>query len=286
MIVARDNLAAQNETLELTRSRANSGLTSQADVTRAAAQVATTAATIPPLEASVRHSIHVLSTLIAKEPTALSEELQTDKPLLILLPGSSGRVFRPNCSNAVPTFAAPNGRSPRPLPASAAPPADLLSSNLRAGLAAFGLDSTSTGNLSRLAKPLNFISPTVTWHVFDAGRIISNIALQKAIREETEMQYRDTILTALREVEDGLVGYATEQESIAPPLLKRSNRTRISLALVREQYAHGLANFLDVLDVQRSVLVAEDQLAEADQTVATDLVSLYKSLGGGWEIRK
>jgi NodT family efflux transporter outer membrane factor (OMF) lipoprotein len=280
--VAGENLAAQKETLQLTLSRADAGLTSQADVTRAAAQVATTTATIPPLQASVRRSIHLLSTLVAKAPTALSAELETNKPPVFRPPevpvGLPSQLLerRPDIRRAERQMAAATARI-------GSAEADLFPKFALTG--GVGLDSTSTGSLFDWQSRYFFISPTVTWRVFDSGRIISNIALQKAIREETQLQYRQTILTALREVEDGLVAYATEQEH-CNALAEALKQNQDALMLIRNQYDHGLVNFLDVLDAQRNVLTTQDQLVQANQIVATDLVSLYKALGGGWETRR
>jgi NodT family efflux transporter outer membrane factor (OMF) lipoprotein len=282
LTVASENLAAQQETLQLTLARANAGLTSRSDVTRAAAQVATTSATIPPLQASVRRSIHLLSTLLAKEPMALSAELETNKPLVFLPPevpvGLPSELLkrRPDIRRAERQMAAATARI-------GSAEADLFPKFALTG--GIGLDSTSTGSLFDWQSRYFFISPTVTWRVFDAGRIISNVALQKANREESLMQYRDTILTALREVEDGLVAYATEQER-RNALADALKQNQESLDLIRSQYQNGLATFLEVLDAQRSVLSTQDQLAQADQSLGADLVTLYKALGGGWEIRR
>jgi NodT family efflux transporter outer membrane factor (OMF) lipoprotein len=282
LTVARENLAAQKETLDLTISRANAGLTSQADVTRAAAQAATTAAAIPPLEASVRHSIHILSTLVAKEPTALGAELETEKLPLFLPPevpvGLPSELLkrRPDVRRAERQIVAATARI-------GSAEADLFPKFALTG--GVGLDSTSTGSLFDWQSRYFLISPTVTWRVFDAGRILSNVALQKEIREESVWQYHDTILTALREVEDSLVAYATEQEHRAA-LAEALKQNQEALVLIRDRYEHGLTNFLDVLDAERSVFSSQDQLAGSEQTVATDLVTLYKALGGGWESQK
>ncbi len=280
--IARKNLAAENETLALTRSRARAGLTSQADVTRAAAEVALTTATIPPLEAAARRSIHSLSTLLAKEPTALNRELNEEKPLPIAPPevpvGLPSELLRrrPDIRRAERQMAAATARV-------GSAQADLFPKFALTG--SIGLDSTSTGNLFDWQSHYFLVSPTVTWRVFDAGRILSNLALQKANRQESLLQYRSTILTALREVEDALVAYATEHEHRAA-LAEALAQNQESFELVRQQYEHGLANFIEVLDAQRNVLTAEDQLAQSDQSIATDLVALYKALGGGWQNQK
>ncbi|MDB6022028.1 MAG: transcriptional regulator, Fis family [Pedosphaera sp.] len=281
LAIARTNLASQNETLRLTESRANAGLTSRADVTRAAAQAAITAATIPPLETSARRSIHALSTLIAQEPTALSGELSSEQPLPVVPPevpvGLPSELLqrRPDIRRAERQIAAATARV-------GSAKADLFPKFALTGNV--GFDSTSPGNLFNWESRYFLISPTVTWRIFDAGRIVSNIALQKANQQESVLQYRGTILTALQEVEDALVGYGEEQTHHAA-LAKALDQTEESFQLVRQQYEHGLATFLDVLDAQRNVLSAQDQLAQSGQAITTDLVALYKALGGGWQIQ-
>jgi|SRR5579884_51991 len=279
LAIARKNLAAEKETLELTESRASSGLTSQADVTRAAAQVAITSATIPPLETSARRSVHALSTLLSREPTALAKELSVEQPLPVVPPdvpvGLPSELLkrRPDIRRAEREIAAATARV-------GSAKADLFPKFALTGSA--GLDSTSPGNLFNWESRYFLISPTVTWRIFDAGRIVSNIALQKANERESVVQYRNTILTALREVEDALVAYAQEQEH-RESLKRAVAQTEDSLHLVQQQYEHGLTTFLDVLDAQRNVLTLEDQLAQSNQAVTTDLVALYKALGGGWQ---
>lgn len=87
---------------------------------------------------------------------------------------------------------------------------------------------------------------------------------------------------ALQEVEDSLVAYATEQTRRGA-LAEALHQSEQSLALSRQQYEQGLVSFLDVLDSERTVYSAEDNLAQSNQIISTDLVALYKALGGGWE---
>jgi NodT family efflux transporter outer membrane factor (OMF) lipoprotein len=280
LAVARENLTAQGEILELTRSMRKSGLVSDFDVSRAAAQVASTASTIPPLEAEIRRLIHALSTLLAEEPNALSDELALSKPLPALPPevpvGLPSDLLkrRPDIRRAERQLAAATARI-------GSAKADLFPKFALTG--SIGLDSSSISHLFDWQSRYFLVSPTVTWPAFDAGRIVSNIRLQKANRDESLLQYRNTILSALREVEDSLVTYACEQSRRAS-LAEALTESRRSFEVAREQYQHGLATFLNVLDAQRALLAAQDALAQSEQTACTDLVALYKALGGGWQI--
>ncbi len=145
-----------------------------------------------------------------------------------------------------------------------------------------GLDATRFSHLFDWQSNYFLISPTVSWPIFDAGRIASNISLQKASQQEALLQYRKSILTALQDVEDALANYGSEQARHTA-LAEMVNQSGQSLDIARQQYRQGLVDFLNVLDAQRTYLSARDTLALSDQTVQTDLVALYKSLGGGWQ---
>ena len=278
--VAQENVVAQSQTLDLTQSMYKSGLASQLDVTRAAGLLATTRSTLPPLEAEIRQFIHALSTLLAKEPNALSADLTRAAALPSVPPlvpvGLPSELLRrrPDIRQAERELAASTARI-------GSAKADLFPKFSITG--SVGLDSSSFKNLFDAQSHYFLISPTVTWPIFDAGRIRSNIVLQKANQQAALLQYQATILSALQEVEDGLANYTAEQARQSA-LTQALNQTRQALELARDQYQHGLADFLTVLDAQRGLLAAQDALSQSNQVVATDLVALYKALGGGWEL--
>ncbi len=280
LAVGQRNLAAQRNILELTRSLRSAGLVTELDVTRAAAQVATTASTLPAFEAQIRQSIHALSTLVAKEPTALSASLAQSKPIPPVPPevpvGLPSDLLRrrPDIRQAERRVAAATARI-------GSAKADLFPKFTLTG--SMGLDSSSISHLFEWESRYFLINPNVVWPIFDAGRIASNIRLQKANAQESVLQYRSTILGALQEVEDSLILYSTEQ-SRRTSLFEALTQSQQSLELAREQYRNGLVDFLTVLDAQRNLLAAQDALVQSNQTVSTDLVALYKALGGGWEV--
>jgi len=124
--------------------------------------------------------------------------------------------------------------------------------------------------------------PTVQWRIFDAGRIRANIRVQNARQAQALATYEQTVLTAFAEVENDLVAYANEQirrRSLAEAVASSQK----SLDLANQLYANGLVDFLHVLDAERSLYQAQDALVQSDRTVSVYLISLYKSLGGGWE---
>jgi outer membrane protein, multidrug efflux system len=122
----------------------------------------------------------------------------------------------------------------------------------------------------------------VQWRIFDAGRIRANIRVQNARQEQALAAYEQTVLTAFEDVENDLVAYADEQTR-RRALEDAVTSSRKSLELANKLYANGLTDFLHVLDAERSLYQAQDALVQSDRTVSVNLVSLYKSLGGGWE---
>jgi len=126
------------------------------------------------------------------------------------------------------------------------------------------------------------IGPTMQWRIFDAGRIRSNIKVQNARQEQALATYEKTVLTSFEEVENGLVAYAKEQ------VRRRSLNDAVassqkSLETANRLYENGLADFLRVLDAERSLYQAQDALVQSDRAIFANLIALYKSLGGGWE---
>jgi outer membrane protein TolC len=147
---------------------------------------------------------------------------------------------------------------------------------------AFGFQSINAGDL--ISSPSRFwsIGPTIRWPVFDAGRIRANIEVRNAQQEQALRQYEKTILTALEDVENSLVSYGKEQtryRSLSEALA--ANRRAVEMA--NELYTRGLVDFLNVLETQRSLYSSESDLAQSEAAMASNLVALYKALGGGWE---
>jgi outer membrane protein TolC len=123
----------------------------------------------------------------------------------------------------------------------------------------------------------------MTWPIFAAGRIRANIAAQNDREEQALCAYRKTVLTALADVEDALVAYAKERTR-HQALAASAQDFKLSEALARERYEEGYDSYLDVVDAQRSLYAAQDSLAQSDQQLIDDLISIYKALGGGWGI--
>ena len=115
--------------------------------------------------------------------------------------------------------------------------------------------------------------PTLSWPIFDAGRIRANIEVQNAREEQALAQYEKAVLTALEDVEDALVAYAREQVRRGA-LMAAVEANQRATGLANERYIKGLGDFLNVLEAQRSLYDSQDQLVQSERTVVSDLIAL------------
>jgi multidrug efflux system outer membrane protein len=278
--IARKNLEAQRHTAEITRKRFEAGFVGALDVANANAQVATTEAQIPVLESSARAAIYNLGVLLAREPAALEKDLARGGPIPptppeipVGLPSDLVRR-RPDIRRVEAQLHAATARI-------GVATADLFPRFSLTG--SFGFSSNDLTKLGNLASSKFWsFGPTVTWPIFAGGRIQWNIKLQEAIQEETLAAYEKTVLTALKEVETALVAYAKEQEhrrSLSTAVV--NNRRAVDLAM--KLYIAGKTDFLNVLTAQLNLYTSENALVQSTSAVDTNLVALYKALGGGWE---
>jgi multidrug efflux system outer membrane protein len=123
--------------------------------------------------------------------------------------------------------------------------------------------------------------PRISWPIFDAGAIRQNVKVQSALAEQALIQYEAAVLGALEDVENALVSYAEEQRK-RENLREAAQAAKEAAELAQHKYQAGLTDFSDVLDAQRSLLSFQDQLAQSDGAVTSNLIRLYKALGGGW----
>jgi NodT family efflux transporter outer membrane factor (OMF) lipoprotein len=145
-----------------------------------------------------------------------------------------------------------------------------------------GFESISASDWFSSGSKFWSIGPTVQWKIFDAGRVRLHIKVQTARQEQALSAYEKTVLGAFEDVENDLVAYANEQvrqRSLADAVAS----SRQSLDLANKLYANGLTDFLNVLEAERSLYQAQDQLVQSERAVSADLISLYKALGGGWQ---
>jgi NodT family efflux transporter outer membrane factor (OMF) lipoprotein len=145
-----------------------------------------------------------------------------------------------------------------------------------------GLQSISAGDWFATGSRFWTAGPTVQWRIFDAGRIRAGIGVQDARADQALAAYEQTMLAAFTDVETALTAYAQEQTR-RQSLERAAQASEQVVALASDLYSHGLADFLHVLESQRSLYQSQDALIESERDVSSDLIALYKALGGGWE---
>jgi NodT family efflux transporter outer membrane factor (OMF) lipoprotein len=279
LAITNQNIQLQQDSLDLTRVRAEAGLGAQLDVERQAAQLESTKSQVPALDSAEIQTVHRISVLLGEEPGKLLAELTDDKPIPTVPPvvpvGLPSDLLkrRPDVREAEARIAAETARV-------GVAHAELFPKILLTGAA--GRQSTDFSALSFGAGNFFSIGPAITMPIFTSGKIRANIEAQKQRLEQAMSMYRSTVLKSLEEAEDALTAYGHEKDR-REKLVAAVDASRQAAALANELYTRGLSDFLSVLDAQRQQLAAEDELAQSDTAVVTNLIALYKALGGGWE---
>jgi len=277
--VALENLRAQQDTLGLTKVRFDAGLASDFEVAQSEGQVNTTAAQIPALQSALKQAAYRLDVLLGTQPGTSWDELAKTAPIPALPPqahvGLPADLLRrrPDIRSAERQLAAATAQV-------GAATADLYPRFSLLG--SIGLQSISASDWISAQSRFWSIGPTISWPVFDAGKIRATIEIRNAQQEQALRQYEKSILTAFEDVENALVNYGNEQTRYRS-LLEAAAANRRAVQMANDLYIQGLVPFLNVLDAQRTLYATESDLAQSEASMAANLVALYKALGGGWE---
>jgi outer membrane protein, multidrug efflux system len=277
--VAKRNVDNQRTTLNLTTHLLDAGRGTELDTSRAQAQLSTSMSTIAPLEAAVARSIHRLSVLTGREPSALRDQLIAEKaiPTLpqIVAIGDPGALLRrrPDIRVAERDLAAATARIGVAV-------ADLFPSVSFTGSIGFAAGSTSA--LGDSGSDTYLIGPGISWAAFDLGRVRARIAGARARNDAVLARYEQTVLRALEETENSLVTHARARERLTH-VEQAAKASSSAASLARVRFENGIIDFLQVLDAERTQLEAEDRLAQSRTEVATSLIAVYKALGGAWQ---
>jgi multidrug efflux system outer membrane protein len=280
IIIAEDNLAAQQRTADVTQRRFGAGFVSRLDVANANAQVYSTEADIPALQISAQQEIYAIGILLGREPAALLSELSATAPVPLTPPdvpiGLPLELLRrrPDIRRAEAQLHAATAQI-GVATAQLYPQFNLIGS--------LDIEASRLHGVGNWANNVWSMGPSVTWPIFAGGRIVANIHVQDAMQQQAFLTYRQTVLTALQDVENALVAYSKEQQRRKALILDVA-ANRQGLDLSTRLYTQGQTDFLNVLNSERSFYVAETSLAISDTNIATDLAALYKALGGGWQV--
>jgi multidrug efflux system outer membrane protein len=277
--VARKNLAIERDLHTLTQSLLAAGLAPHQDLLRAQAQVSDIEAAIPEFETDERAAAYRIAALIGRPFAELAAELSAPRPIPqavsevpVGLP-SELLERRPDVRAAERRIAAANARI-------GIAQADLYPHFSLTAVT--GLESLYFSSFSSASSGYYQIGPGISWRIFDAGRIRFQVRAESARTDAAAAAYQRSVLNAFRDVETALISYANVK-------IRRNNLAAESAAdaqateIARLLYERGLESFLPVLDAERSLYAADDQLAQSERDSALALIALYKSLGGGWQ---
>jgi multidrug efflux system outer membrane protein len=278
LAVAQANLSSQQETYDITRSKFEAGLSSELPLQQALYNLSSTRATIPTLRTSLEAAKNRLAVLVGRCPGQVHAQLAEQRPVPVTPTTAAAGIpadvlrRRPDIRQAERQLAAQTARIGVAV-AEKYPRIQLTGT--------IGLQALATGDLFTAQSRTWQYGPGISWPIFKGGAIRSNIVVQTAKAEQALYTYRATVLSALEEVENNLSAYAEEQIRRTSLIAAKAAAQRAA-DLARDQYKAGLGDFSSVLEAQRSQLSFEDQLAQSEGAVTTNLISLYKSLGGGW----
>ncbi|MFK4810363.1 efflux transporter outer membrane subunit [Devosia sp. ZW T5_3] len=268
--IARTTLESQNQTLALTRKQNEVGVVTRLDVTQLAGDVASTAASIPALEISLNESIHRLGVLLGQQPSALKSVFATATQI----PRLSGSVQAGIPSDLMRDR--PDIRKAERTLAEAAANIGVAQSDLYPSL-------TLAGNLSVSSSTSWSLGPTLSLPIFNRGALQATVRLEESDARQAYLAYRETVLEAVEEIENALVGFS-KQQARRSELAKSYTSYTEATDIANDLYQAGDTTLLDLLTAQRSLYDARDSLAQSSVAVATQYIILCKALGGGWNI--
>jgi NodT family efflux transporter outer membrane factor (OMF) lipoprotein len=292
LAVAHDNVKIQTESLRLAQAQFDAGAVTELDVFQSRGQLRTTEAAIPGFESDTRQAKNALAILLGKLPGQIDAMLaepgripQIPAEIAVGIPAELLRR-RPDIRLAERQLAAQSAQI-------GVAKADLFPSfSLFGSIGYTTAGSTSppqsrNAGLSDLFEGKSFgysMGPSINWNLFNYGRITNSIRVEDARFQQLAVDYENTVLQAVQEVEDAMIAYLRSRDQVAF-LADAVAAYKSSVDLSTLQYKEGLVDFQRVLDAQQNLVQQQDNLVTTTGDVSLNLISLYKALGGGWEMR-
>ena len=285
--IARQNVETQKESLKIAEARFQYGTTSEHDVEQSKTVLNNTLASIPSLETQLRQAKNGLSVLLGMPPSGLADflegasEIPVSPPQVVVGVPNDLLRRRPDVRSAEYQAAAQSAQI-------GVAKADLYPAFSLSGI--FGFLASDVGSFKLIdmfqwKSRTTQVGPSVQWNIFNYGRITNNVRVQDARFQQLLIAYENAVLKAQQEVEDGLVAFLRAQER-AEFLARSTEAAKTSLDLSVLQYREGVKDFTTVLIAQQALLNEQDNLASTLGDISRNLVTVYRALGGGWEIRE
>ncbi|MBO9648469.1 MAG: efflux transporter outer membrane subunit [Variovorax sp.] len=276
--LAREDIAASEETLSLVKARADGGLTTDLDVARQNAQAADLRARLPQLLTQEAQATNQITLLLGERPGALQSQLAP-------LPDNASVAALPDLSLGVPSDMALR----RPDIQMAQAQLHAATANIGVAVAdlyprvtigaGFGFQSVDGSTFTDWGSRQWNIGPSIQLPIFDNGRRRATVNLRELQQQEAAVAYQQTVLKAWHEIDDALSAYTAERRR-NEQLAVRERSSRDALQLARVRYEHGLTDFLVQLDAERTWLQAQRDYTESSSRLALGLVAVSKALGG------
>lgn len=280
IIYAQNNVELQKETLAIVEARFKAGTTTELDVAQARSTLAQTEATIPGFEITLRQTTNAMCVLMGMPPEELAK---------LLGPGPIPSAA-PEVAVGMPADLLrrrPDVRSAERQVAAQCALIGVAESQFYPAISINGSLGGSAEEFTHLFNSKAFtgsVGPSFQWSILNYGRIQNNVRLQNFKMQELIATYQSTVLNAAQDVENGLVQFLKGQEQTRfqnDSVVEADRAVKIALL----QYKAGTIDFTRVTQVEQTLVLEQDLLAQAQGSIATGLVQVYRALGGGWQIR-
>src|ERR1700731_1812132 len=277
--IAKRNVRLADENVELVNTRFGDGVATTLDIAQARAQQATIAATLPPLRTQEAEFINAIGLLLGDAPRALEVELHRSQ----ILPRVPGRV--PVGLPGTLVRRRPDVREAEAQLHEATAQTGVAVANFYPDMTLNGALSAESLHLTNLFSPTSAafaLGPSVSIPIFEGGQLRGALALSESRQREAAIFFQKTVLRAWKEVDDALTAYREAQLRRAD-VARSVTENQAALQSARQRYSEAPIDFLNVNTTQAQLLQSENDLADSDTQIATDLVNLYRALGEGWE---
>ena len=280
--VIRENIRLQEESLKIARAKADAGEVSELDVNQGESLLYATRASLAKLEIPLQQAKNALAVLLGKPPQDINR---------LLVEKGSIPAVREKIALGMPQDLIrrrPDLRAAERLLASQCYQIGVSITELYPHLTiggSIGTSGSNTNELFRTGSETWSIAGAFSWNIFNYGRLTSNVRLQDALFQQLLVDYYESVLQAQAEVENSIVAHLKSQEQLVSyDLAEKAAQNAVDISTA--QYQEGLIPYDTVINTLFAHLHQQNQLATARGDVSTSLVQVFKSLGGGWEIRE
>jgi NodT family efflux transporter outer membrane factor (OMF) lipoprotein len=277
--LAKKNVELQRRTVQIADVQFRNGKVTELDVAQAKENMAATESSIPELESGIRQTGNAMCVLLGVPLRDLRAELGEGS-----IPEGPAQILA-----GIPDLLRrrPDVRRAERLAAAQSAAIGIAESEFYPHIAITGSIGYATENLSTLFNPQSVsssIGPGFQWNILNYGRIRNNVRANEAKFHQLVLNYQNTVLAANQEVEDGIVSFLKERDRVVS-LNESATQAQRSVDIGTTQYRGGRVSFQPVVYMQQILARRQDELATSRGSVAANLVSIYKALGGGWQTR-